>query len=237
MRDETAARLLQLNQGFYQTFAAPFAETRGRVQPGVLRSLQDTPDTADILDLGCGNGEVARELARRGHRGRYLGLDWSQPLLDHTLATELPPSFSFRAVDLSTSDWIKGLEGAFARVFAFAVLHHIPGSALRLQLCRQARRLLHVSGRMVVSIWDFLSSPRLTARVVPWSTIGLSEADVDRGDYLIDWRRGGLGLRYVHHFSEAALLDLAGAAGFHVHETYRADGKGGRLALYQVWGV
>ena len=34
-----------------------------------------------ILDLGCGNGEFARELAKRGHRGLYLGVDFSLPLL------------------------------------------------------------------------------------------------------------------------------------------------------------
>jgi len=34
-----------------------------------------------ILELGCGNGELARELATRGHRGPYLGLDFSLPLL------------------------------------------------------------------------------------------------------------------------------------------------------------
>jgi hypothetical protein len=32
--------------------------------------------------------------------------------------------------------------------------------------------------------------------------VGLSANDVDPGDYLLDWRSGGEGLRYIHHFSE-----------------------------------
>ncbi|HIE48053.1 TPA: class I SAM-dependent methyltransferase, partial [Candidatus Bipolaricaulota bacterium] len=32
------------------------------------------------LDLGCGNGELARDLARRRFRGAYLGLDFSDAL-------------------------------------------------------------------------------------------------------------------------------------------------------------
>jgi len=58
---------------------------------------------------------------------------------------------------------------------------------------------------------------------------------VDFGDYLLDWRSGGRGLRYVHHFDEAELNALAAASRFRVQETFYADGEGGRLGLYQVW--
>jgi hypothetical protein len=59
---------------------------------------------------------------------------------------------------------------------------------------------------------------------------------VDAGDYLLDWRQGGSGLRYVHHFDEAELSALAATTGFRVLETFYSDGEGGRLGLYQVWG-
>ena len=68
-----------------------------------------------------------------------------------------------------------------------------------------------------------------------WERIGLTATDVDAGDYLLDWRRGGEELRYVHQFSEEELSALATESGFEVAETFYSDGEGGRLGLYQVW--
>ena len=82
---------------------------------------------------------------------------------------------------------------------------------------------------------QFLNSDKLRARVQPWSEIGLTEADVDANDTLLDWRGGGRGLRYVHHFDEAELNALASASRFQVRETFLSDGENGRLGLYQVW--
>jgi hypothetical protein len=42
-------------------------------------------------------------------------------------------------------------------------------------------------------------------------------------------------LRYVHHFSETELEQLAEAAGFEVIESFLSDGENNRLGLYQVW--
>ena len=58
---------------------------------------------------------------------------------------------------------------------------------------------------------------------------------MDEGDYLLDWKRGGEGLRYVHQFSEEELGGLAEDAGFRVVESFYSDGESGRLGLYQVW--
>ncbi len=82
MKATTVQRLLDLNRQFYQQFAHPFAETRQRLQPGVKRILERIPMDARILDIGCGSGELAHKLARRGFRGVYVGIDFSQALLD-----------------------------------------------------------------------------------------------------------------------------------------------------------
>jgi hypothetical protein len=99
------------------------------------------------------------------------------------------------------------------------------------------RGLLTPKGRFVHSNWQFLNSERLRKRVHPWEEIGLSDSEVDPGDYLLDWRRGGFGLRYVHHFSEKELTALAAETGFGVVETFYADGETGDLGLYQVWEI
>jgi SAM-dependent methyltransferase len=235
MQEETTQRLLSLNREFYQQYAAPFAESRQRLQPGVLRALAGLPSECALLDLGCGSGAFAQELARRGHRGAYLGLDRSAPLLRSAQAESLPANMGFDTLDLAASDWAARLCGPFDRIFAFALLHHLPGADGRLRFLRQVRGLVADDGRFVLSNWDFMASPRMRKRITPWETVGLTAQAVDPGDHLLDWRRGGLGYRYVHHFTESELAELAAEAGFDVDETYRADGENGRLGLYQVW--
>ena len=234
----TAGRLVEINREFYTRFGAPFSATRQRIQPGVRRVLDSLAGDEAILDLGCGNGELARELARRGHRGPYLGVDFSAPLLQEAGAA--PDGFSarFLEADLTDLSAVSGHLSALGRwplITAFAVLHHIPSEKLRLEFLQVVRDLVSEEGRFILSNWQFLNSEKLKERIQDWSKAGLSGDNVDPGDHLLDWRSGGEGLRYVHHFGEEELSALAGAAGFTVRETFTSDGEGGKLGLYQVW--
>ncbi len=232
----TAQELIALNRRFYQEFGPAFSATRQRLQPGVRQILTTLKGTEQILDLGCGNGELARELARNGFGGTYQGLDFSLPLLDEARRQPSGFSINFRAVDLSTTGWADSLEpGAFDQVFAFAVFHHMPGHDLRLAILRSARRLLAPGGQLALSSWQFLNSARLKARVQPWERAGLKATQVDAGDYLLDWRSGGQGLRYVHHFSAEEWGRLAAESGFRVVRSFQSDGENRLLGLYQVW--
>ena len=244
MRDDVITRLLQLNSEFYQTFADHFSQTRERLQPGVLQALENLPSTAWILDLGCGNGELALEWISRDPAGRYIGIDSSPLMLEIASEKVHDPRVSFHVFDLADIAWSEMLEaeltipltGRIDRVLSFAVLHHLPDAALRNRLALQVRRLLNESGQWIHSNWNFLASERLRARILPWETIALTDEDVEEGDYLLDWRRGGHGLRYVHHFTPSELEAFAAETGFTVLDSCHSDGEGGRLGLYQVWG-
>jgi 2-polyprenyl-3-methyl-5-hydroxy-6-metoxy-1,4-benzoquinol methylase len=233
----TIFKLINLNRQFYQSFAQQFSTTRARLQPGVLAILEQTPRHADILDLGCGNGELARQLASRAHSGIYHGLDFSTELVNLARAKITTPlQATFNVADLTSGDWQDQLSAQeFDIVFAFAVLHHIPSNQLRRDVLHKAREHLKSGGRLFLSSWQFLDSPRLQARLQPWESVGLSESDVDPGDYLLDWRHGGYALRYVHHFSKEELEILAQETGFQTRETFHSDGEGGILGLYQYW--
>lgn len=237
MDPEITSKLLELNRQFYQTFALQFSAARQRLQPGVLRALHRLDLAANILDLGCGNGQLARVLAQQGHDGVYIGLDSSQGLLEQARAIPLPERYKFIQADLATMGWDASIPAGlrFDAALAFAVLHHLPGHSLRRQALLTVCSLLQDQGCLFHSVWQFLYSPRLRARIQPWQAIGLYPAQVDEGDYLLDWRRGGHGLRYVHHFSESELSGLAIEAGFTITESYLSDGEGGRLGLYQEW--
>ena len=236
MKPSIVQRLIELNRTFYTDFGDSFSATRGRIQPGVRRIIDSLDGDERILDLGCGNGELARTLARNGHHGAYLGLDFSLPLLSD--AESVPEGFSaeFREVDLTKLSAISDqITGHWSLVTSFATLHHIPSQELRLEILKTIHGLLAPDGRFIHSNWQFLNSPRLRQRVQAWSAAGLSESDVDENDYLLDWRSGGTGLRYVHHFSEGELTALAESSRFRIVDTFYSDGKEGNLALYQVW--
>lgn len=195
--------------------------------------LERIAPEARLLDLGCGNGEFYRALAQRGFTGCYLGLDFSPGLLaDASPGT----GGAFQVFDLTQTDWSPVLAHApFDHAAAFAVLHHLPGRVLRLQILRRLRSLLAPGDLFFHSEWQFLNSARLRARIHPWETVGLSAEQVDPGDYLLDWRASGFGLRYVHQFTPEELAALAADAGFSILETFASDGEGGRLSLYQIW--
>ena len=258
---DTAARLIELNRNFYDRFGRPFSATRQRIQPGVRRVLGLLKGDESILDLGCGNGELARELAKRGQRGSYLGVDFSLPLLQE--AETLPEGFSakFLQADLTSLSLMDVIASShkvgsrqsqrneeialsgysspgndmFDVVFCFAVLHHIPSHELRSSFLHIVCQLLKEDGLFIHSNWQFLNSEKLRARIQPWDAAEIPTSAVDAGDYLLDWRSAGKGLRYVHHFDEKDLDELAKAGGFRVSDTFYSDGDGGRLGLYQIW--
>jgi SAM-dependent methyltransferase len=254
---DTAFKLIALNHQFYQTFSVQFSATRQRLQPGVVKILDRLRGAAVILDLGCGNGGLARRLAQRGFNGTYVGVDFSSEFLSEAIRLlvnipDLANRFTFIQADLSTRDWDAAISKSqtyvdrtqlstltfplsFNAILAFGVLHHLPGVDLRLQLLRKVRSLLSLGSWFIHSEWQFLNSPRLRSRIQPWEVVGLTDADLETGDYLLDWRGGGHGLRYVHHFSEDELTSLAAQTGFTIYETFLSDGEGGKLGLYQVW--
>jgi SAM-dependent methyltransferase len=261
MHADIAAKLIELNREFYQTFGHAFSEKRQRLQPGVRRVLDSLSGLESILDLGCGNGEVARALARRGHRGAYLGLDFSLSLLTEAGRQPAGLTVNFAEADLTSNDWesvvaserfsaSEAILSSNARllrreehpprndmvniIFCFAVLHHIPSESLRLKVLNKIHALLASDGKFILSNWQFLNSDKWRARIQPWERIGLSAADVDEGDYLLDWRHGGEGLRYVHCYSDDELISLAAQSRFDVQDSFHADGEGGRLSLYQI---
>jgi len=238
MDRSTATRLIELNREFYTRFGDSFSATRRRIQPGVRRVLESLNGDENILDLGCGNGWFARELADRGHRGSYLGLDFSLPLLQDAESYADGFSAKFIEVDLTKLSVISdrlSVTGHWSLITSFATLHHIPSHEIRLDILKTVHRLLKADGLFIHSNWQFLNSEKLKGRIKPWDVISIQESEVDAGDYLLDWRSGGEGLRYVHHFNETELQELAKATGFEIKDVFYSDGGTGNLGLYEVW--
>lgn len=254
MKPETAKKILDINREFYQTFAGQFSATRQRLQPGVQKILRTIPSNGSIIDIGCGNGEIWHTLKQLNFKGSYLGLDFSSNLLETALRDEADYALAgsgseaallfasnsekgiFLQADLSSDDWDAWIPAqSFEIVFCFAVLHHIPANYLRQKILTKIHRLLKSDGYFYHSNWQFLNSPKLSARIQSWQTVEIDETDLDPGDYLLDWKAGGYGLRYAHQYSEGELTDLARQCRFHITGSFYSDGESGNLGLYQTW--
>lgn len=248
MRQEVFQQLLNINKEFYQSFGQAFAQTRRRVQPGVRQVLEAWITDGDWLDIGCGGGVLAQAWRNAGLKGSYTGVDFSDPLLTEArglttgLAGSADLTISFNQVDLAAENWTEALPlQAFDGAISFAALHHIPSAEYRQRLLNAVARLLKPGGLFIHSAWQFQHSPKLLARVQPWGLVDLADHDVEQGDTLLDWRyhpggtEGAPGLRYVHLFTPAELLELTAGAGFEIISEFESDGSGGRLGLYQVW--
>lgn len=237
MLPDVARRLIELNREFYGKFGASFSATRQRLQPGVRKILDSIHKDDSVLDLGCGNGLFLRGLHDRGHQAPLLGADFSLSLLREAEST---PGVEWREADLSRLSAIGerlSVSGdLWSAITCFATLHHIPSNEMRLDILRTVKRLLKPGGKFYLSNWQFLNSERLKSRIQPWSRAGLSDDDVDEGDYLLDWRGGGGGgLRYAHQFSAEELLGLADQTQMKVEAGFLSDGENGKLGLYQIW--
>lgn len=248
MHPEVLQKLRTINKEFYQRFGEAFAETRRRIQPGVARVLERYIHDGDWLDIGCGSGALSQAWIKHGLKGSYTGIDFSQPLLreaERSLAehvSEPEARFSFKRIDLMEENWWGDFPpGSFDGVLAFAVLHHVPGAGVREGLLQQIAELIQPGGCFIHSEWQFQHSPKLVARIQPWSLVGLSQEDVEEGDTLLDWRHqvsgreDEPGLRYVHLFSRTELSQLAETCGFGIVDEFESDGAGEKLGLYQVW--
>ncbi|HSM57728.1 MAG TPA: class I SAM-dependent methyltransferase [Candidatus Sulfomarinibacteraceae bacterium] len=231
MRSDVVERLLEINENFYAGLARPFARTRARPQPGFERLLDYVPvGPGRLLDLGCGEGRFGRFFLAHFPAVDYVGVDASAPLLERAHQT-LPGRFYQR--NLMDEGALRGL-GRFDVVSLLAVLQHIPGHANRLRLLRTIAGHMRAKGRLFVSTWQFMDSARQRRKLVDWSEVALTPDDVEGGDYLLTWRSGGFGIRYVAYIDPQEMHELTTAAGYGVVDQFRSDGKEGDLNLYTV---
>jgi SAM-dependent methyltransferase len=243
MRASIATQLLEINRRFYGDFAEEYSRSRQVLQPGIPRALAALGAFESLLDLGCGDGRVGWAIAEgllERRVERYVGVDLSPALLNQRGA---PPgdglgSWQGLVADITETGWEDKLRlspGCFDATCCFSALHHIPGAGQREELLRRILALVRPGGHMALSVWQLSHHERFRRKIRAWSEAGMAATDVEPGDILVDWQRGGTGLRYVHEFSESELLALGEAAGWEQVDSYRSDGESADLGLYAVF--
>ena len=238
MDEETAEKLHALNREFYSAFAHAFAASRPASDPALVCILPYIPRRARVLDVGCGNGRLALLLDRERPGATYLGVDAAPRLIELAKAGAgrlANVSAAFRVVDLTTPGWGEALSGSpYDCGVVLAVLHHIPSFDRRVRVLSEIANAVKPGGCLIVSTWQFLDSARLRRKIVDWAEVGIAEGALEPGDYLLDWRRGGRGLRYCHLVDQGELERLAAESGLRTRETFRAGGRERNLSSYVI---
>ena len=243
MNDLVAQKLLDLNRKFYDTFASSFDHSRQTPQPGFEETLGHLPPPPlNVLDVGCGNGRYGRFLAQSDRLGRYMGVDFSSGLLGFAGDLENLGAWhnngrlveiEFQDADMSKVGFLQG-QGQFDLVVCLSAMQHIPQRIRRVQLLHEMASHLAPNGRLLLGNWQFLASERQRRKLLSWEEAELTDGDVERGDYLLSWSRGGYGERYVCLIDEEETAYMAGLASLQIVHQFRADGREGNLNLYTI---
>ena len=147
---------------------------------GAVTELYRVSEPRSVLEVGCGEGELAAHLWRQGprpERFEICDVDIGR------LAPDLPPELSAREASIYALPWP---DDAFDLVLCCEVLEHLhdPAAGLR-ELARVSRR--HV---LLSTPWE-----------PTWRILNMA-----RGRYLPQW---GNTPGHVQHFGRAALARLA----------------------------
>lgn len=233
MNDATIKRLNAINREFYATTAASFGESRSQPWPGWETLLPYLAPPSRVLDIGCGNGRFGSFLVDRFSPELvvYTGIDNNAALLADAREALPKPRTQIIQHDIIEQPLDAVLQDTvYDLVALFGVLHHIPGEQQRREMLRQLAAYVAQGGLLVFAAWRFHDFARFRERIVAWP----DDIDVERNDFLLDWRRGERALRYCHHVDDAEHAALIAATGLTEVATYRADGRTNTMNRYSI---
>jgi SAM-dependent methyltransferase len=212
----TANELLSLVERNYKEIADRYNETRKKhlspLWDRLVGLAGSVPDNARVLDVGCGNGRLLEAFGDKPVE--YVGVDQSRRLLEHARIMRPKRRFEYGTVlDLAALR-----ERPFDTVFAVAVIHHIPGTALRKRALEELRSVTKAGGTVVLTVWDLWRQKRFRRELIShglWKLAGRSS--LDWGDIVFPWKHPDgrpASDRYYHAFTAGSLRRLARSAGF-----------------------
>ncbi|MEK7538919.1 MAG: class I SAM-dependent methyltransferase [Patescibacteria group bacterium] len=207
MRQEYANKILEQSRSGYETIASDFSRTRGTFWQELMFVYDMVPPTSRILDIGCGNGRFLSAL--KDDTVDYTGVDFSKGLID--IAKERyreRPHATFQTADALALPFSNH---SFDIAVSFAVLHHIPSRAYRIQFLKEAARVIKPGSTIILTAWNVWHSR-------PWTVLKfalkklLGQTHTDVGDALLDFGKEK-NVRFVHALTAREIRSLARGAG------------------------
>lgn len=233
-----------LNNSFYDAVADSFSNTRQFYWDGwsMLWNLQkaDLPAELKALDIGCGNGRLAKFLNEKNSNVDYTGIDSNKRLLQIATHDNHLSKAKFLHLDIIHHP---GFSKYFARqsfdlICIFGLAHHLqPDNLIRLLI--ETKKLLSVSGQIWISFWQFNHNKSLIQRAINSENqiqqkLHSTKVKIFKYDYLLDWQRSPDSLRFAHLYKNEEISKVLDKSGLNARYTLYADGKSHEENLYIV---
>lgn len=129
------------NQGF---ILAESTVVRMKRRAQLMLAEMDLSASGDILEIGCGTGEISRYLAE-GSNYRVLGTDICAPFIEMAAVTHKKDNLSFEVVNFNDPSQIKNR--TFDYIVGNGILHHLYPNLLA--SLKTIRSLLKPQGKMI----------------------------------------------------------------------------------------
>ncbi len=168
-----------------------------------------------VLDLGCGNGRFYEVFKEK--EVEYFGVDNSEELIK--IAKKKYPDAKFQVADALSLPFP---DNFFDKIYAIALLHHIPSEELRLKILREARRVLKEKGILVITVWNLWQKRKTKKLIFKYSVSKLfggmknfpEISKLDFKDILMEWQ--GVENCYFHCFTKKELEKLVKKASLNI---------------------
>jgi len=222
MDKRTSDNLLKLVKTSYNQIAEDFNITRQKpIWPELIKITKNIDDSLvhkNVLDVGCGNGRLAELFS--GRNISYLGVDNCANLL-HLAKTNYQPN-TFAEGDILELSQVPGHN--FDYVFCVAVLHHLPGTRLRLEALKQLKSKIKPGGTIILTNWNLWSQKKFRRLIAKFFFLKLlGKHKMDFGDIIFNWHGsdGAPGSeRYYHAFTNRELKKLVKLSELKLEQLY-----------------
>ena len=132
-----AAEAYERNMGRWSKRLAPLFVDFVRVEKGDR-----------VLDVGCGTGSLAGEIAKTTSASNIVGIDASEAFLNYARAHYSDPRLRF---ELGDAQKLNYRDASFDRCLSMLVVRHIPDA---IKATNEMRRVTRPGGALATAMWD-----------------------------------------------------------------------------------
>jgi SAM-dependent methyltransferase len=151
--------------GYHASDGAAYERFLGRWTEHLAMELSDfagLPDDGPVLDVGCGTGALAAEIARRHPARNVTGVDLSERYLEFARERRVASNLGFQRADAAALPFA---DATFSATVAQLVLNFVPDPQA---VADEMVRVTRPDGRIAAAVWDFCGG--LVYQRIFWDT-------------------------------------------------------------------